>query len=252
MRLKGHQSMKLSIDHNLHKRANQESKNLSNNNVSRKKGCHKRRSTLKIAQQNIIQRFNRKQWSNKKKILMMDRFRQLVVQGVENEISQRRRIRQICSIALWGRWQDQISQLPQLPKRIRKDKLRKKKEASTLIRGIKTRLAHIPKAINSSRTKNKATNNSTKRLHLIIKRKRIRIKLIRKRDKVIKLRRLRHSIRKSKEHKLILAHYSHLKLKKYKVAAQVITRRKRRERDPQKLKVKCKKLKLEANNLILR
>ena len=61
MRLKGHQSMKLSIDHNLHKRANQESKNLSSNNVSRKKGCHKRRSTLKIAQQNIIQRFNRKQ-----------------------------------------------------------------------------------------------------------------------------------------------------------------------------------------------
>ena len=61
MRLKGHQSMKLSIDHNLHKRVNQENKNLSSNNVSRKKGCHKRRSTLKIAQQNIIQRFNRKQ-----------------------------------------------------------------------------------------------------------------------------------------------------------------------------------------------
>ena len=51
---------------------------------------------------------------------------------------------------------------------------------------------------------------------------------------------------------MILAHYSHLKLKKYKVAAQVITRRKRSEKDPQKFKVKCKKLKLEANNLILR
>ena len=42
--------MKLSIDHNLHKKANLENKNLSSNNVSRKKGCHRRRSTLKIAQ----------------------------------------------------------------------------------------------------------------------------------------------------------------------------------------------------------
>ena len=160
---------------------------------------------------------------------MNRRFRQLVVEGVEKGISRRRsRIRQICLIASWGRWQDQISQHPQHPKRIRKDKLRKKKVASTLIRGIKTKQVHILKAINSSKTRNKATNSSTKRILLIIMRKRIRIKFIRKRVKVTKLRHLRHSIRRSKEHKSILAHCSHLKLKMCKVAAQVITRRKRK------------------------
>ena len=189
--------MNLSIDHNPHKRANLENKNLSSNNVSRKKECRKRKCILKIAPRNIIQRLNRKHRSNKKKIMMNRRFRQLAAEGVEKEISQRRRIRQICLIASWGRWQDQISQLPLLLKRIIKDKLRRKKGASTLIKGTKTKPVHILKAINSSRTKNKATNSSTKRIHLIIKRERIRIKLIRKRDRVIKLQLLRRSIRKS-------------------------------------------------------
>ena len=51
---------------------------------------------------------------------------------------------------------------------------------------------------------------------------------------------------------MILALYSHPKLIKFKVDAQVITRRKRSEKDPLKLKARCKKLKLEANSLILR
>ena len=121
-----------------------------------------------------------------------------------------------------------------------------------MIRGIKTKQVHILKAINSSKTRNKATNSSTKRILLIIMRKRIRIKLIRKRVKVTKLRHLRLSIKRSKEHKSILAHCSHLKLKMCKVAAQVITRRKRNEKDPQILTVKRKKLKSEAKNLNLR
>ena len=121
-----------------------------------------------------------------------------------------------------------------------------------MIREIKIRLVHILKAINSSKTKNKATNSSTKRIYLRLNQKRIRIELIRKRDKVPKLRHLRRLIRKSKEHKLILALCNHLKLTKYKAVAQMISRRKRSESNPQKLKVNSKKLKLEANNLILR
>ena len=172
----------------------------------------------------------------------MGKFRQLVVEGVEKEISQRRRIRQICSIVLWERWQVQISQLPQLLKRIRKGKYRKKREASTLIRGTKTRPVHILKAINCSRTKNKATNSSTKRIRLIIKRIRKRIRIIWKKVKVIKLQCLRRQIRKGKELKLMLAHCSHLKLNKYKVVALVIMGRIKSEIDLLKLKVMGKKL----------
>ena len=48
-RSKRHQSMRLKIDHNLHKRTNLGNKNHSSNNVPGKIECRKRRFILKTA-----------------------------------------------------------------------------------------------------------------------------------------------------------------------------------------------------------
>ena len=94
--------------------------------------------------------------------MMTGRFQQLVVEGEENETSQRKKMRLKFLIVLCVKWQALINQLLQLLRKIRKDKVRKKIMANMVNREIKTRLVLIPKEISSSKIKSKVTNSSTK------------------------------------------------------------------------------------------